>query len=385
MKMKKTMISVCALLLVSAASMMTASGKPTLAVFVVGMATDTKSDDFATRLGSDLNRDGEYELVTSDIAVADKLAALRAAHTASTPADTGGLAAWGRQNGVDLVQLVVETGGTKIRIRTAQLLDCSTSQLVGHGTYRLITVPKGMENPLPEMVRVYGGVFEMGCKAGRDDKTVSCYDQERPLHTVNVRSFSISRYPITQAQWRAVMGDLPTSIGGLRLGDDKAVTFVSWNDISGADGYLDKLNELTGLNYRLPTEAEWEYAARGCDGGACESYLYSGSDNLNNVGCYSDFPPAVGSKAPNRLGIYDMSGYVFEWCRDNYSATYYTTTNNPLDNPENTSGSSYHTLRGGVGSSCSQFADRRRIAYRMQSVTDDDYRQYDTGFRLVLP
>jgi formylglycine-generating enzyme required for sulfatase activity len=381
-------IYLCALLLISAASMMTAGAqtKPKLAVLVVGMSSVAKGDEFAARLGSDLNREGEYTLVTKDDdAVASKLAALRAAHTPSTPVDTTGLAAWGRQNGIDMVQLVAETIGTQISVLTAQLLDCHTGQLVGRGTYRRIALPKEMANPLPEMVRVNGGVFEMGCKEGRDDRTVPCNSNELPLHTVRVSSFSIGKYEITQAQWKAVMGSLPSDITSNFLDDSKPMIYVNWTDIAGANGYLVKLNELTGWGYRLPTEAEWEYAARGCNGGKCENYEYSGSNTSEDVARYyanikGSGPQPVGTKAPNALGIYDMSGNGFEWCHDYYSATFYTTASNPLDNPENTKSSSYRVARGGGWFYDAEDCRIASRAYPKPSASSTNY-----VFRVVLP
>ncbi|MDR3187777.1 MAG: formylglycine-generating enzyme family protein [Prevotellaceae bacterium] len=389
----------CALLLVGATGMMTAraqgsGNKPTLAVLVVGLG-----DDYAQRMGADLNRDSEYELVTSAAAVADKLAALRAAHTASTPADTGGLAAWGRQNSIDMVQLVVETGGTKIRFLTAQLLDCNTGQLVGRGTYRLTTASKGMANPLPlpEMVPLIGGVFEMGCKSGRDDKTTTCSAAgtrtgETPVHYVRVSNFNIGKYAVTQAQWKAVMGSLPSSLtSDTLLGDDKPVIYVSWDDISGKGGYLEKLNEWTGRGYRLPTEAEWEYAARGCYGGDCESLEFSGSNTVGDVAWYSgncptSSPQPVGGKAPNGLGIYDMTGNVWEWCRDWWSATYYpsgTTASSPQVNPENTT-VPYYPNRVFRGGNWYYDASYSRVAYRSYGNVPSTRSNF-VGFRLVLP
>jgi formylglycine-generating enzyme required for sulfatase activity len=398
-------IYLCALLLVGAVSMITAGAqtkpKPKLAVLVVGMGSTAKADDFAARLGRDLNHNGEYELQTKDnnTKVASKLTELRAAHTDGTPADTTGLAAWGKQNSIDFVQLVVERGGTKVRFLTAQLLDCSTSQLVGRGTYRRTTVSRGMANPLPEMVQVYGGVFTMGCVSNRDG---TCITGETPPHTVRVNNFSIGKYPITQAQWTAVMGSLPSKLTNAAYkGDDKPVIYVSYDDIMHPDtGFLAKLNKLTGRNYRLPTEAEWEYAARGCDAGACENFRFSGSNNnAEDVAWYDlnsglkDLGPCpVGGKVPNRLGIYDMSGNVCEWCRDYYCATFYTTDSNPLDNPENTSSTcnSNRVLRGGgwTNSACGSGSwyswDCGCYVVRRHYKSPSDRYSY-SGFRVVLP
>jgi formylglycine-generating enzyme required for sulfatase activity len=375
----------CALLLVGAVGMMTASGKPKLAVLVVGMGNAAKSDDFAVRLGSDLNRDGEYTLVTKDNpAVTNMLTTLR---TQTTPVDTTGLAAWGKANGIDFVQLVVQSSDVSgMRTsRMTQLVNCSTGELSGRGTYRMDFTSKGFDtNTVVKLVPVAGGVFEMGCKSGRDGNCNSV--DEKPLHYVKVNDFHIGKYPITQAQWKAVMGSLPNSLTSSTayVGDNKPVIYVSHDDIvSPKNGFLARLNTLTGKNYRLPTEAEWEYAARGCSVGVCESKQYSGSVVIGDVAYYnqtSGGPITVGTKAPNVLGIYDMSGNVWEWCRDYYNVSYYTTDNNPLDNPENTTSGSTRIRRGG---SWFHNAQSSRVAYRhfaMSNVCNEYY-----GFRVVLP
>jgi formylglycine-generating enzyme required for sulfatase activity len=238
-------------------------------------------------------------------------------------------------------------------------------------------------NPLlqPKMTAVTGGMFEMGCVPDRDG---TCSRNETPPHRVWVGDFSIGAYEVTQAQWRAVMGELPASIKGDYLGDDKPVVYVSYEEIAGVGGYLERLNAATGLYYRLPTEAEWEYAARGCDAGRCQSYPYSGSRNVGDVAWYADnhpraSPQPVGTKTPNRLGIYDMSGNAFEWCRDGYGDSFYSTDEATADNPENTADSSFRVVRGGSwhsnAASC-RVADRD---YDMPEQGSGDY-----GFRVVL-
>jgi formylglycine-generating enzyme required for sulfatase activity len=200
---------------------------------------------------------------------------------------------------------------------------------------------------------------------------------------------------VTQALWKAVMGDLPASLksNSIYLGDDKPVVYVSWEEIVGDGGFLEKLNAQTGKNYRLPTESEWEYAARGCNAGVCESYPYSGSDTIGNVAWYSSnvpnsFAQLVGGKSPNGLGLYDMSGNVWEWCSDWYddyygadssSALSSTTQAAPIINPHNSVVSgSRRVCRSGCWDND---ASRCRVAFRFSHLPSNRYTEL--GFRLV--
>lgn len=178
-----------------------------------------------------------------------------------------------------------------------------------------LELPKNRKSGL-EMVHVAGGTFTMG-----DDKDA---DKNNCEHQVTVKTFEIGKYEITQADWREVMGSDPPELHNKGC-DDCPVEGVSWDDIQV---FLKKLNAKTGKNYRLPTEAEWEYAARG--GGSSRMTKYAGSNDLDKVAWYSSnysigntfgsrkTTRPVGTKAPNELGIYDMSGNVFEWCQDKY-------------------------------------------------------------------
>ncbi len=161
-----------------------------------------------------------------------------------------------------------------------------------------------------DMVRVEAGTFTMGATAEMKEP----YDDEKPTHRVTLTNdYYIGKYEVTQALWQAVMGNNPSSFKG----DNLPVEQVSWND---CQKFISQLNRITGKTFRLPTEAEWEYAARG--GNKSRGYQYSGSNNLSDVAWYTDNSGykthTVGTKQPNELGIYDMSGNVLEWCQDWY-------------------------------------------------------------------
>ena len=202
---------------------------------------------------------------------------------------------------------------------------------------------------------------------GSEDE--DAYDDEKPVHKVQLDSFYMGKFPVTQALWKAVMNENPSFF----TGDSRPVESVSWED---AQQFLEKLNELTGKAYCLPTEAEWEYAARGGQQG--KGYKYAGSNKLKEVGWYwenSYFETkAVGLKYPNELGIFDMSGNVWEWCQDWYAA--YPTK--AVDDPKGPEIGSYPIRRGG---SWTYDATLARVADR--GCYSPDYRYNDIGFRLA--
>ena len=162
-----------------------------------------------------------------------------------------------------------------------------------------------------EMVYVEGGMFRMG---GTSEQGIDAYDNERPVHSVTLSGFHIGKYEVTQGLWSEVMGENPSYN---KSGDDYPVENVSWAD---CQEFIGKLNARTGLTFRLPTEAEWEYAVRG--GRKSRGYKYSGSNSIGDVAWYSgnsgNRTHPVGRKSPNELGLYDMSGNVDEWCYDWY-------------------------------------------------------------------
>lgn len=225
----------------------------------------------------------------------------------------------------------------------------------------------------PDMVLVRGGTFTMGCLEKRDG---NCEDDQKPPHEVKVNNFSISKYEVTQAQWRAVMGSDPPELN-FKGCDQCPVESVSWNDIQD---FLKKLNDKTGKNYRLPTEAEWEYAARG--GANSRDYLYAGSNTIGEVAWYNENSGSkthpVGQKTANELGIHDMSGNVWEWCSDWYD-DYPTVTKGVLENPIGAATGSYRVFRGG---GWNYDALHCRAAYRGYYTPTYGYSTF--GFRLAL-
>ena len=176
----------------------------------------------------------------------------------------------------------------------------SSDQNGGNVNYKVYTV-NGVSF---KMIAVKGGTFQMGS----DD----WYEWEKPVHQVTLSDYFIGETEVTQELWSAVMGSNPSGFTGNM---QRPVEQVSWND---CQAFISKLNELTGEAFRLPTEAQWEYAARG--GNQAQGRLYSGSDAIDDVAWYksnsSSTTNPVKTKAPNELGIYDMSGNVYEWCSD---------------------------------------------------------------------
>ena len=216
------------------------------------------------------------------------------------------------------------------------------------------------------MVFVQGGTFTMGCTSEQSD---DCNDMEKPAHQVTVSSFYIGEYEVTQAQWKAVMGANPSYFKG----DNLPVEQVSWNDVQE---FIRQLNAQTDKQYRLQTEAEWEYAARG--GNKSRDCKYSGGNNLNDVGWYTDnsgnTTHPVGATRPNELGIYDMSGNVWEWCHD-WCGVY---SSSAQRDPMGPSSSPFRVFRGG---SWFNFAKYARVSYR--NGRNPDLRNNLLGFRLA--
>ena len=220
-----------------------------------------------------------------------------------------------------------------------------------------------------EMVYVQGGSFMMGATSEQGSEANT---DEKPAHSVTLSDFYIGKFEVTQQLWRAVMGENPSRWKG----DNLPVEQVSWAD---CQTFVGRLNSQTGKNFRLPTEAEWEYAARG--GNKSNGYRYSGSNDLYDVAWYRENSDSrtheVGGKRPNELGIYDMSGNVWEWCRDWYDDSYYGRS--PAMSPTGPSSGFVRVLRGGSWRDDAQYC---RSAYR--GDYDPSYRFFNYGFRLVF-
>jgi formylglycine-generating enzyme required for sulfatase activity len=216
---------------------------------------------------------------------------------------------------------------------------------------------------LLEFVKVKGGTFTMGDSALEDAKP----------HKVKLRSFYMQKTEVTQELWEAVMGSNPSYFN---VCPNCPVEEVSWDDIQQ---FISKLNAKTGKTYRLPTEAEWEFAARG--GKKSKGYKYAGSNEIEAVAWYdgnSGYKThPVGQKSPNELGIYDMSGNVWEWCSDWYGESYYNSS--PGKNPQGPASGRRRVLRGGGWDYNPQLCRVSNRSYNYPGRRNDN-----VGFRLVL-
>ena len=218
-----------------------------------------------------------------------------------------------------------------------------------------------------KLVKVTGSTFQMGSS---DDNWAL------PVHSVILSTFYLGKFEVTQAQWRAVMGTSPSYFSGC---DDCPVERVSWDD---AHAFIQKLNQASGRNYTLPTEAQWEY---GAGGGTTNRTKWAGTNDENLFGNYAWFfdnsngqTHPVGTKNPNDLGLYDMSGNVLEWCEDDWHDVYQGAPADGsawIDSPRN----SYRMFRGGGWdydpSGC-------RVAFR--SGLRPDLSGINLGFRVAL-
>ncbi len=229
-----------------------------------------------------------------------------------------------------------------------------------------------------KMIAVEGGTFTMGATS---EQGSDAYDNEKPTHSVTLSDYYIGETEVTQALWYAVMGYKPTSGGSqwssnYGLGDNYPAYYISWDD---CQAFITKLNTLTGKTFRMPTEAEWEYAARG--GNKSKGYKYSGSNTIDDVAWYYDNSGikshTVGTKAANELGIYDMSGNLWEWCSDWYSRSYYSSS--AQTNPTGPSSGSGRVRRGGYWYNSARTC---RVSYRNNFAPS--HCDIVIGLRLVL-
>ena len=226
------------------------------------------------------------------------------------------------------------------------------------------------------MIAVKGGTFTMGATS---EQGSDAYDDEKPTHQVTLSDYCIGETEVTQELWQAVMGSNPSYFTGNL---QRPVEYVTWND---CQEFIKKLNQLTGKTFRLPTEAEWEYAARG--GSQSQGYKYAGSNTLGDVGWYdvnsynkgSSHPDygthPVGQKQANELGLYDMSGNVGEWCQDWYDSY----SSSPQTNPTGPSSGSNRVSRGGCWINGARYC---RVSNRSRSTPA--YGSGHLGLRLAL-
>ena len=236
---------------------------------------------------------------------------------------------------------------------------------------------------ISNMVKVETGTFYMG--AQKDSVEYYCYDEEAtslegPVHEVTVSEFYINKYEVTQLLWEAIMGETPNDENDMQWedefgkGDNYPAYRISYDEV---ETFIGKLNEYTGLRFSLPTEAQWEYAAKG---GKNTSYsLYAGGGNVLEVAWIdsnSDKCSEIGKKDANGLGLYDMSGNVWEMCQDWYYDYTEEAVTDPVGEEYN---QGYKVFRGG---SWNTNAQQARVTARYRQGIH--YRDYNTGFRLVI-
>ena len=216
------------------------------------------------------------------------------------------------------------------------------------------------------MVKIEGGTFHMGATSEQGG-----YDEEKPVHSVTISDYYIGETEVTQELWEAVMGSNPSYFTG---NNQRPVEYVSWYD---CQEFIKKLNQLTGKKFRLPTEAEWEYAARG--GKYSRGYKYSGRNDVDEVAWYEsnsgETTHPVATKEANELGLYDMNGNVWEWCKDWYG--YYQS--NSQTNPTGPSEGRSRVLRGG-----GWFNSDWNVRVSSRGGSTPDYRYDEDGLRLAL-
>lgn len=268
-------------------------------------------------------------------------------------------------NANDVIQDNISTSSTSSQSAPTSSGFSSTSSVSSGSNEISIPVKNGITI---DMVKVEAGTFMMGATSEMQKP----YNDEKPVHQVTLtNNYYMGKYEVTQSLWQTVMGSNPSKFKG----DDLPVERVSWND---CQEFISKLNSMTGRKFRLPTEAEWEYAARG--GKKSRGCQYSGSSNISKVAWYDDGNSGrkthpVGTKQANELGIYDMTGNVLEWCQDRYSSYLSSSQTNPIG----ANSGSHRVRRGGSWDYAAVYC---RSSYRYSDRPDR--RNGDLGFRLVL-
>lgn len=275
--------------------------------------------------------------------------------------------------------IVYKKDGTKIKVPFEQLDSVSTSldsedfniedentkESVMPKTESIASITYKVKGVSFIMRKMEAGSFQMG-------STAWGHDNAQPIHQVTLnRDYFMAETEVTQELWEAIMGDNPSRLSGKQ----RPVHNVSWED---CQIFIDKLKELTGVNFRLPSEAEWEFAARG--GNLSKGYTYAGSNSIEDVAYYDisleKGPFVVKQKKPNELGLYDMTANVGEWCQDWYSSDYYSIS--PEVDPAGPSEGEYRVMRGG----CYNYSYSSCTNASREFLSADD-RSWVNGFRLA--
>ena len=343
---------------------------------------------FSLKTANDIRQCRVFAFILSENALSDERALLEMKYAADTAKDNGRHMVIVNVGNDGLDTLLYNAPNDAATVHWRYKRDCNN---FFHDLGKWTGTPKKAKdkaavigNLIANMVPVEGGTFTMGSDEHLEIFNYGAESYPKP-HQVTLSSFSIGRYEVTQEEWEAFMDSNPSSMKGERL----PVDCVSWED---CQEFIRRLNAMTGKQFRLPTEAEWEYAARG--GNKSRGYRYAGGDSLEEVAWYLENSGdsimrsddklekilnadennccihPVGQKRPNELGLYDMTGNVSEWCRDGF----YYYPMEPQVNPCDTEDESKHVVRGGTWAT---FADWLHVAARNFS---EDY----AGIRLVL-
>lgn len=228
-------------------------------------------------------------------------------------------------------------------------------------------IPEPIVQLMEQMEYISGGSFQMGCT---NEQQANCLPNERPVHPVTVSSFRIGKFEVTRAQWYAVMKYYPSSIANCSA-PNCPIVHITWDEVQV---FLTRLNKMTKRNYRLPTEAEWEYAARGAN--SSRNKIFSGSDQFSKVGRRATAPYLVGSFSPNEKSLFDMSGNVWEWCSDGFDPAYYSIS--PKVNPTGVVKNSCKVIRGGGFQS-----NESSLRVSSRNCLQQDQHTEEVGFRIV--